>query len=50
MPYVRRGKVIYKKTASGLKKKQTCKSEAAAKKAIKLLRAVEHGWKPTGKR
>jgi len=49
MPYVRKGRTIYKKTASGLKKKQTAKSVAAAKRALNLLRGVEHGWKPTGK-
>ena len=50
MPWIRKGKTIYKRTKTGLKKKQTAKSVKNAKGALQLLRAVEHGWKPTGKK
>ena len=46
MPYVRKGKTIYKKVGGKLKKKQTAKSIENAKKAIRLLRGLEHGLKP----
>ena len=50
MPWVRKGKTIYKKT-DGLVQKQTCGSVGKAKKALNLLRGIEHGnWKPTGKK
>ncbi len=48
MPYRRRGKVVQHKKAGKWVKKQTAGSEAAAKRALNLLRGVEHGWKPTG--
>lgn len=48
MPYVRKGTTVYKKV-DGLKKKGKAKSKAKAKRYERLLRAVEHGWKPTGK-
>ena len=35
-------------TPSGVKAKSTTKEKA--KKQERLLRAVEHGWKPTGKK
>jgi len=50
MPWIRKGKTIYKRTKSGLKKKQTAKSTKNAKEAMSLLHGVEHGWKPTGKK
>ena len=40
MPYVRRGKTIYKKSG---KKVGTSKNP---KKYLRTLRAIEHGWKP----
>ena len=49
MPYRRKGKTIYHKKGGKWTKKQTCSSVAAAKKAMNLLRGVEHGWRPTGK-
>jgi len=49
MPYVRKGKTVYKKT-DGLEKKGTSKSVAKAKSHIRVLQAVSHGWKPTGKK
>jgi len=50
MPYRRRGSQVLHKKGGKWKVKQTCKSPAAAKRAINLLRGVEHGnWKPTGK-
>lgn len=49
MPYKRKGKTVYKKV-NGLKKKGKAKSTAKAKAYMNLLRGVEHGWKPTGKK
>lgn len=49
MPYVRKGKAVYKKV-DGLKKKGASKSVAKAKAHMNVLRGVEHGWKPTGKK
>ena len=43
MPYKRRGSVVYSKSSGKWKKKQTCRSVAAAKKAIKLLKGLESG-------
>lgn len=45
MPYKRVGRVIYKK-ANGWHKKQTCTSVENAKKALRLLRGIEHGMVP----
>ena len=50
MPYKRVGKTIYTKSSGNWKKKQTCGSIKAAEKAMNLLRGVEHGWRPTGKK
>lgn len=47
MPYKRVGKTVYHKK-NGWKKKQTAGSTAKAKRAMNLLRGVEHGWRPTG--
>ena len=49
MPHKRVGKTVYKKV-NGLKKKGTAKSVVKAKRYKRLLDAVHHGWKPTGKR
>jgi len=48
MPYRRRGKVVQHKKGGKWTKKQTARSVPAAKRAINLLRGVEHGWTPTG--
>jgi len=45
MPYKRRGKTIYK-TSTG-EKVGTSSSIEKAKKYLKTLRAIEHGFKPT---
>ena len=50
MPYRKSGNKVLHKKGGKWKVKQTCKSPAAAQKAINLLRGVEHGWKPTGKK
>jgi len=50
MPYKRVGSVVYHKKGGKWKVKQKCGSADAAKRAISLLMAVEHGWKPTRKR
>lgn len=47
MPYKRVNNVIYVYKGGKWKVKQTCKSVAAAKKALNLLRAIKHGWRPT---
>jgi hypothetical protein len=49
MPYKREGRTIYHKKGGKWKVKQVCKSIAAAKRALRLLHGVEHGWGPTGK-
>lgn len=48
MPYVKKGTSVYKKEDGHLKKvgKST---KARVKSYMRTLRAVEHGWKPTGK-
>jgi len=48
MPHLRKGRTVYKKV-NGLKKVQTCESIAKAKRALRLQRAIHHGWEPTGK-
>lgn len=48
MPYVRKGKSVYKKV-DGLKKVGSSKSVSKAKNYQRLLNAIHHGWKPTGK-
>ena len=45
MPYSTKGKLVLKEGHVIAH----AKSPAAAKKQVNLLRAVEHGWKPTGK-
>lgn len=46
MPYKRKGKVVYHYKGGKWRVKQVCKSEAAAKAAIRLLYGVEHGMVP----
>lgn len=43
MPYKLRGKTIYTKSNGRWKKKQTAKSVASAKRAMKLLYGIESG-------
>ena len=50
MPYRRSGRKVLHLKGGKWKVKQTCKSEEAAQKAIRLLQAVDRGWKPTGKK
>lgn len=50
MPNKRIGKIIYHKKGGKWVVKQVCRSVAAAKKAMNLLRGIAHGWKPTGKK
>ncbi|HUW09480.1 MAG TPA: hypothetical protein VM537_07090 [Anaerolineae bacterium] len=49
MPYKAKGRRVMHKV-DGWETKQTAKSPARAKRAVRLLRGIEHGWKPTGKR
>lgn len=46
MPWVRRGRTVYKRT-DGLKKKLKAGSAKKAKSAIRLLHGVKRGWKPS---
>jgi hypothetical protein len=50
MPYKRIGKKIYHKKQGRWKLKQTCKSVANAKKAMRFLSGLEHGMKPKKRR
>jgi len=50
MPYKRKGSVVYHQKNGKWSIKQRTSSPANAKKAMNLLRGVEHGWKPTGKK
>ena len=50
MPYRRVGKTVFVKRGDKWEKKSTAKTIAKAKKMMNLLRAVKHGWKPTGKK
>ena len=50
MPYKVVGDTVYHKKSGVWKVKQQCGSHTKAKKAENLLRGVEHGWKPTGKK
>ena len=48
MPYRRKGNKVYVQKEGKWIVKSTCKSVEAAKKQIKLLNAVEHGYEPRG--
>jgi len=47
MPNKRVGRIIYHKVSGKWVVKQVCRSVAAARRAINLLRGVEHGWVPS---
>lgn len=49
MPYKRVGKTVLHKKDGSWKVKQKCNSVASAQKAIRLLQAVDHGFKPNKK-
>jgi len=44
------GKTVYHKVQGKWKVKAHAKSPERAKRMDNLLRAVSHGWKPTGKK
>jgi hypothetical protein len=46
MPYKRVGNLVYHKKGAKWSVKQHCSSPEAAEKAIRLLNAVDHGFKP----
>jgi len=48
MPYKVKGRTVYVKR-DGWQKKATAKSPASAKRMVRLLYGVEHGWVPTGR-
>ena len=45
MPYKIKGSTVYVKR-DGWKKKAKAKSKRNAKRMVRLLQGVEHGWKP----
>jgi len=50
MPYKRVGRRIYKLVGGRWVLRSTCKNVENAKRQLRLLNAIEHGWKPTRKR
>ena len=50
MPYVKKGNTIYKKVGDKLVKKGSSSSSKKAKSYLRVLNAVEHGWKPSSSR
>jgi len=50
MPYKRKGKVVYHYKGGKWRIKQVCKSEAAAKAAIRLLYGIEYGMVPRSRK
>ena len=50
MPNRRKGRIIYHKKGGRWRIKQRCKSVANAKRALRLLQGVAHGWRPTGRK
>lgn len=50
MPLMRKGKTIYHKVAGKWKVKAVAKNAANAKKYLRVQKALEHGWKPKGKK
>jgi len=50
MPYKRIGRTVYVKRGGKWVKKGTAKSITKAKRYLRLLRGIEEGWKPTGRR
>ena len=49
MPYVRKGKTVYKKV-NGLKKVGRSKTTKKAEGYRKVLEGIHHGWVPTRSR
>ena len=47
MPYRRINSVVQHKVGGKWKKKAKAKNPASAKRMIRLLNAVKHGWRPT---
>ena len=51
MPWVRKGRNIYKNLGGGhMHLVQHCSSIGNAKAAMRLRKAVEHGFRPSGRR
>jgi len=50
MPNRRKGRIIYHKKGGRWRIKQRCRSVANAKRALRLLQGVAHGWRPTGRK
>lgn len=48
MPYKVQGNKVLHKKGGKWSVKQTCSSPTNAKKAMRLLHGIKHGWKPTG--
>ena len=49
MPYKRVGKTIYSKASGKWRKKQIARSVDSAKRALRLLRGVDHGMVRRGR-
>jgi len=49
MPYKRVGNEIYVKKGGKWRLKQRCKDSANAESALRLLRAIKHGFEPKQK-
>lgn len=50
MPYKIEGKKVMHQKAGKWSVKQVATSHKNAKETVNLLRGIEHGWKPTGKK
>lgn len=50
MPYKVKGNKVMHQKGGKWSVKQTASSPAKAKAAMNLLRGIEHGWVPTGKK
>lgn len=50
MPYKMSGRTVMVKRGGKWRKKAKARSTSSGKRMIRLLRGVEHGWKPTKRR
>lgn len=50
MPYTIKGTTVYKKVGKKLKKKAKAKSKKSAQRMVRLLNAIDRGFKPRRRR
>jgi hypothetical protein len=50
MPYTIKGTTVYKKVGKKLKKKAKAKSKKSAQRMVRLLNAIDKGFKPRRRR